>query len=1132
MKQSLRYFKNIFERNISLWLSEKWNNIYEKLWINSNDVKKIDKDTLFKLRKENPVLAKKQDDEVKEVNNNFNSARQEISKNTQKNIWELKQELPPEPKLEITSLEDYENLPQEQKQKIQEEAVRTKEEITTVLDTFWSAVDKEKWMEEIDMPSFNELITKNSPENVYQDVLNHFKNKVNSKWDLVLSLFHIGNWWVFDKYWYKGKWFFWLIWFQESTAFVSMVKDIANTQRKINSLSPQDKMEIMLDFSWDWVLDNKVNFNSVELDALKAIQDKKTFDRVISNLGLEPANFDQMVNKNYYSARLEFKKRLADFLSAPQTSARQLLLPKDKFQNSMEFLATPEEAKVIDWEFDNIEKTDPRISEIAKKEPDIWKEVRNRSFNLVVWDVKWWAISLDSVWKKVSEITKWLLDTVSFGFVDWKPWVVIWGSKQINDRVTVAWWMTNFVPFIWWSVKLTNDKIKDLKRLFPSTMDSKIWAWVWATANVLWVWWWLDIYRLNEKNSAWIKEMVNAMDWLLDTTLDNIISGKTFEQSWLENEVNTRQAYERLASMYKAMWANPNLKWLIKSWALTAYRDSLFANAKWLNVNKVSIWILWPMLAFWIWWEYITQKYVDKDTSRVDSYIDSIDWLVEWWINKKFSSFDAKAIELTRVENDKLSRLITAEVAKRPGMKQLSEQIHNLLNWNWDINQTWDKLWKELWVKIPDTYNDSQKMLILQNVAINLMKKPWLKVENGTVSLDKWLTVEKYDAKHWRATFFDNIFKKEVPDIANSIKSARQEYYKKYWDVNNFQIWQLWLEDGISFSWVQSGKARWLNPYVVWHIAEFGWERWKVKISEKSQFLVNKLPDHITASLISQLESVWYEFKSSDKSKEIKSIINNWWTGDIKIDYDLYFTKDPECLNDKILMDLKLQKQWEEIKVREWNTYKAENDVNSWWVTYMYDRTKPEKPEETPPPSTPEETPPPSTPEETPPPSTPERPRETPPPDNPPNTPEKPWVKTTPGNKENLWVDNKDWTATFENRDGSKITLNKRWDNWTVYETNSNWQPNHSEVTSNSLDFDSQLNSVNTWTSSINNVPKVNPVSTPVQSPATWPTTSVTGTTATTDVNNFSKLNYNTSSASTSVSSSTTGWSSTTWSSS
>jgi hypothetical protein len=33
-------------------------------------------------------------------------------------------------------LEDYENLPQEQKQKIQEEAVRTKEEITTVLDTF------------------------------------------------------------------------------------------------------------------------------------------------------------------------------------------------------------------------------------------------------------------------------------------------------------------------------------------------------------------------------------------------------------------------------------------------------------------------------------------------------------------------------------------------------------------------------------------------------------------------------------------------------------------------------------------------------------------------------------------------------------------------------------------------------------------------------------------------------------------------------------------------------------------------------------------------------------------------------------------------------------------------------------
>ena len=407
------------------------------------------------------------------------------------------------------------------------------------------------------------------------------------------------------------------------------------------------------------------------------------------------------------------------------------------------------------------------------------------------------------------------------------------------------------------------------------------------------------------------------------------------------------------------------------------------------------------------------------------------------------------------------------------------------------------------------------------------MKKPWLKVENGTVSLDKWLTVEKYDAKHWRATFFDNIFKKEVPDIANSIKSARQEYYKKYWDVNNFQIWQLWLEDGISFSWVQSGKARWLNPYVVWHIAEFGWERWKIKISEKSQFLVNKLPDHITTSLISQLESVWYEFKSSDKSKEIKSIINNWWTGDIKIDYDLYFTKDPECLNDKILMDLKLQKQWEEIKVREWNTYKAENDVNSWWVTYMYDRTKPEKPEETTPPDKPEETPPPSTPEETPPPSTPERPRETPPPDNPPNTPEKPWLKTTPRNQGTSWVDNKDWTATFENW----VTLDKKWNDWIVPETNSNWQPNRFKETSNSIDLDSQVNSGNTWTSNINNVPKVNTVSTPVQAPTSWSAVNVNNST-TRPVNNFSNLNYNTPSASTSVSSSTTGWSSTTWSSS
>jgi len=40
--------------------------------------------------------------------------------------------------------------------------------------------------------------------------------------------------------------------------------------------------------------------------------------------------------------------------------------------------------------------------------------------------------------------------------------------------------------------------------------------------------------------------------------------------------------------------------------------------------------------------------------------------------------------------------------------------------------------------------------------------------------------VEKYDVIAGADDYDATVSKKEVPDIANSIKSARQEYYKKY----------------------------------------------------------------------------------------------------------------------------------------------------------------------------------------------------------------------------------------------------------------------------------------------------------------------------------------------------------------
>ena len=674
-------------------------------------------------------------------------------------------------------------------------------------------------------------------------------------------------------YWYKTDWWWW---WNEAWALVSLIMDTKITQDRIASMPPVEKLKILVDFDKDWILDNKEwKFNAKELQSLKAIEDQETLNTVLWNLWFTTENFDQMVWNNYFSARQELRTRLASFGESKGTDFKQLLLPKDKFQESMDYILDYNSA----WDaVEKLANQDPKIAEIKKEWPEVWKEIKKQSIVALLWETKWVAYTTDSIWKKVAEVTHGIIDNVSVGYANGKIWLVVWGSRNFWDRVNVAAGVSNLIPFVAITWKLKEANPWEITKLFPNAMNSSLSLTATWTANVLWVWWWLTIWLENEKTAQWIESMVKAMSKALDPVFEKVAAWASFEQSWLENNIENKQAYDRIKSMYEAMWANRAFIPTMKEWLLKAYQNDLYKNAEWFKFTNVSFWMIWPILLIWWGWEYKSQKYVHKeDTAPINEWLDSQN-LKEKDISEKISSFDQASIERTKDINSKLSEIITAEDAKK--LWTLSQSIHQFLNWRKDLTDVWSQFKNEPLLKnkvafINDNIPEMDKALIIQNVAINLMKKSWIEIKWDTVSLKNNLTLKQYDEKNRRYQFFDKIFKAEIPDLLPQVQKARQEYYNKYWNLKSYEIWQIPLDWGISFSWVQSGKETWLNPYVVWHIAKFWWVDGKIKMEWSPNGLVDKLPKHILDSIIKQLEIHWHKFSSPDKYSEMKNIINN-----------------------------------------------------------------------------------------------------------------------------------------------------------------------------------------------------------------------------------------------------------------
>ena len=732
---------------------------------------------------------------------------------------------------------------------------------------------------------------------------------------------------ILEKYWYVTDWFFGI---NEAIKVISSIENVSNTQARISNFWFKDKLWIIFDYNIDWKLDNNNHFYTKELELFNAVKTEKEFENILFNLWYDWINeFNKEFETNYFKAREEFKERLWKILASENMiDPGKLLYNKDALKDHLNLMEQHKEK--IEEEMEKMVKFD----KIKKENKKFYEKIKLQAIWILVWAVSWIGSSFD-----VSELTKWILDSVQLGYFNWMPgfWIAKNIIKSEDWKYLINIWAINFVPYIAWSYKIYDPKIDEIKELFPDKINDKISVTVWGLFSVISAAW-LDFSNVDENTKAWIKKMKKWMWVLLDKVFEKIKNWKKFEESWLGNIDNNKNTYERLESLYKSCWSSDLAINMLKKWALNNYERHLYEQAqeKWFVLTWISLWITSIFPVIWIHWEKNSIKW--KQISEWNPYKanrEAIAWLTkieskEVVILKNINTYNIEAVEKTIWINENMSRLLHSDALRSrltPWMMKLQKSIFDYNQWKKELNDVWKEFIKVFENKKIEEYakkhnneaelftvricfansNPLEQNLIIKNVAANLMKKEWIEYKGNWKIWLKKLTLYQYDKKHNRANFFDKLFAKELPDLAQRIKIARKNYNLLHWNVEEYEYWVVNDEWWVGFSWVEVRRTKetWINRYVWWyHYAKMpqddeGNDNSFIPIEWKSIDLVNSLPDLVINNFKIQLEWIGIKLKNNNKVKEF---INNGWDNSTKVDYKIFFAKDPECLNDKIIL--------------------------------------------------------------------------------------------------------------------------------------------------------------------------------------------------------------------------------------
>lgn len=759
---------------------------------------------------------------------------------------------------------------------------------------------------------------------------------------------------LFEQHWYEADtgWFDGGIDMKEAGLISSVLMNVMKTQLNIPNMSFKEKLAIVLDYNTNGVVSQKDIFINREREVLEAIDSEEKFENLLQNLGYaDKAEFDTAFSTNYYVARADFKERLENVVEATNVNVWDAINDSEAAKKAVE------QATVLKDEAETIIDANPKMQELCRRDKELYEKVKFNAVGAVLGAYTGGAVGFD-----VKELTNNLIDSVHFGIVDGVPGFGIAKVISQGERYSVAIGITNFIPHIsaTLTIKQANfDEISELGELFPMNVDSSLEMVGFASLTAKWAGFGIDFSLLDDHDSKGIERMMKQTDELLDTVFDCIESGAKFEESWIEQTSSNKKVYDRLQSIYTALGGTEVAAILLKKGALDTYRNELFRNADSFNVTGIALGWLDGKFAIGVHGDQIDTSWEQTQYATLGS--------IETKGPNLLDVFDKTAYNNVKPTLSALNQFLKEDALEHdntPGMKALQLKIHEFINEeSGDLKTVWNeykavfsapkitlysKEHQVNWAfwQITDSLevvDPAQQIFILKQVAVNLMKKDALEATwQGEFRIGEWKTLAQYDADNNRADFFDKIFAVKCPDIADEIKTARQTYISTNWNITNFST-GLNSSNGLGFSGVEMGlkrnnkKVTGLNTYTGgYHYANMGSiENSFVDIPGRSPNLINNLPDRILEWFRETLNKQGHSLADI---QAVKAFINNEDNG---VTYKLKFCRDPECLNDKIIIDDLNYTKVTPATNGKIDQYGQVNKVVKWWVTWV-------KPEETP----------------------------------------------------------------------------------------------------------------------------------------------------------------------------------------
>ena len=272
-------------------------------------------------------------------------------------------------------------------------------------------------------------------------------------------------------------------------------------------------------------------------------------------------------------------------------------------------------------------------------------------------------------------------------------------------------------------------------------------------------------------------------------------------------------------------------------------------------------------------------------------------------------------------------------VVTDPGFKEYAKE-----GWKqWEVDILLDNL--------SSVKSESEKVLIVQSVASNFMKKSLLQnIDNDpAIEIADGKTIDWYDRKYGRAAYFDRQFKKKFPALLWKIQDARKEWNRVNKDATEYTFQP--ISDGsIVYTWVESKKRdRSINISGImsytwaYNVAKIGRGKDFIEIPWRSPEVVNNLPKRVLENIRVVLNKNGADLKNI---QQVKDFINTKQTGWLKVDYTLAFTRMWECLNDSVVIkDITIIKDGKRIKIWATTTgevYSPSHDVVNWWLVFHW----------------------------------------------------------------------------------------------------------------------------------------------------------------------------------------------------